>query len=262
MTCKLCNSNNVRLAFTTLIRSTYYADFYKCDSCGLLYAADPFWLGEVYADDGISLFDVGHVQRNLTIASNVLLYITINASKTDRYVDYSAGYGLLVRLLRDRCLNFFWIDPYTPNLFAKGFEVNPTDHGFALCTAIECFEHFADPLRSIASMFSLSPSLFFTTELLPKPVPSADWWYYMFNRGGHVAFYEHKTMIYIARQYSSHYYDLGSFHLITRDPIPLFRLFLLKLALRFRLDKLLFLSQPSTGIASDFSRVQKQQSHG
>jgi len=66
--------------------------------------------------------------------------------------------------------NFYHYDPYTQNLFAKGFEY---DSQFAInaVTTFETFEHFVNPLEEIEKMLSISKNIIFTTELLPQPIP-------------------------------------------------------------------------------------------
>jgi hypothetical protein len=111
--------------------------------------------------------------------------------------------------MRDIGFEFFWHDPNTENLFAKGFEhkqaVKPE-----LVTCVECFEHFENPLEDIAKIFELSHNVLFTTELISTPVPDIDtWWYYGRDHGQHISFYSKKTMHYIAEKYKVNYYQLS-----------------------------------------------------
>ena len=59
--------------------------------------------------------------RNLLNVGLVLATLTLLGERNGTVVDF-AGYGFLVRLLRDKGVNAFWVDPYSENLVARGFE--------------------------------------------------------------------------------------------------------------------------------------------
>ena len=123
--------------------------------------------------------------------------------------------------MRDVGFDFYWHDPYTKNLVARGFEWNSELGNVDLITSFESFEHFVNPLMELEKMLRISKNIFFSTELLPTPIPlPSDWWYYGVEHGQHVSFYSYKTLQYIANQYGLNLYSNGiGLHLLT--PIKL-----------------------------------------
>ena len=122
------------------------------------------------------------VDRNILLAkrTGTLLYFLFN--KKSAFLDFAAGYGLFVRLMRDYGFNFFWSDPYTENIFAKGFEFNPVaNNKVELVTAFECFEHFSDPLKEIKKILEYSDNIIFSTEIFSGETPANDWDYFGFS---------------------------------------------------------------------------------
>jgi hypothetical protein len=120
-----------------------------------------------------------------------------------RFLDYGGGYGLFVRLMRDAGFDFYRSDRHCSNLFAREFEAEPEGKGgYELLTAMELFEHLADPLGEIERMLSYSRSIFFTTLLLPEPPPRpGEWWYYVLDQGQHISFYTRKSLEVIAKRF-------------------------------------------------------------
>lgn len=87
-------------------------------------------------------------------------------------------------------------------------------------TSLECFEHLVDPVEEIEKLFSISPNVLFTTNLLPHPVPrQGEWWYYGFEHGQHISFYSIETLRYLAQKYAKNLYSFGSIHLLTDKKI-------------------------------------------
>ena len=93
----------------------------------------------------------------------------------------AGGYGLFVRIMRDKGFNFLWNDLYTENIFARGFDFHSTQNKtIELITAFEAFEHFQNPLQELESMYVISRNIFFSTLLIPTDIPDKNWWYYAF----------------------------------------------------------------------------------
>ena len=104
--------------------------------------------------------------------------ICLRLERDGKFLDYGGGYGLFTRLMRDVGFDYYWSDPFTQNLFAKGFEFDSRYGEFELITCFETFEHFTDPMRELTSMMKFSSNIFLSTELLPIPIPSPSEWYY------------------------------------------------------------------------------------
>ena len=196
----------------------YDVKYYLCPQCGFLQTEEPFWLDEAYADT-INISDTGIMHRNLRLCriTSVLIYFLFE--KEANFIDYAGGYGIFTRLMRDVGFNFFWHDPYTVNLIARGFESNKVKD-FSLITAFEVFEHFTDPLKEIKKMLDTSKNIIFTTNLLPNKIPGPEqWWYYGLEHGQHVSFYSQKTLKYIARKFNLNLFSSSGINLLCTKKI-------------------------------------------
>lgn len=133
-------------------------------------------------------------------------------------LDYGAGYGMFVRMMRDYGFNFYWYDKYCENLFAKTFE-SKYEH-YDILTAFELFEHLSNPYADIDKIVKLSDSIIFSTELVPDDVPDVkDWWYYSPETGQHISFYTKKSLNIIGKKYGLNYVGTNSLHAFTKKKI-------------------------------------------
>ena len=217
MICRLCGETSSKI-FRKKILDKYDVDYFQCSSCQFIQTEEPFWLKESY-QNSINIEDSGLLDRNILFArrSATVLYFLFN--KRGVFLDYGGGYGLFVRLMRDHGFDFYWNDPFTENLFARGFELKvEKQKRFELVTVFECFEHFVDPIAELERMLPLSDSLLFSTEIFSSTAPlPEEWRYYGFSHGQHVALYSLKSLEYIAKKYNMHLCtNKKSFHLLTR----------------------------------------------
>lgn len=215
MKCKICQQHSKRI-FSARILKKYKVVYFYCNSCGFLFTEEPFWLEEVYKEP-ISKFDTGIINRNIMVRRKLSILLFHLFNKKGVFVDFAAGYGLLVRMMRDIGFDFYWSDKYSANLFSRGFEWYPESSAVVeAVTAVECFEHLPNPRETLEEMLRISRNIIFTTELLPCPVPGPDeWWYYTLERGGHVSFYSPLTLNFLAGEYGLRYYSVGPFHVFT-----------------------------------------------
>jgi hypothetical protein len=145
---------------------------------------------------------------------NILFFL-----KSSRHLDYGGGYGILTRLMRDIGFDSFWFDPYTPNLFAQGFDYI---HNLKIdvLTSFESFEHFINPIDDIEKILAISRNVIFSTQLLPTPTPKpGEWWYYGLEHGQHVSFYSHDTLNFIAKNFNLNVYSYNNVHIFTDKKI-------------------------------------------
>lgn len=232
MNCKICRQPISLFSVNTVLRK-YEISYYRCDACGFIQTQEPFWLEEAYSDT-INSSDIGLVGRNLTQAELTSAVISFFFDQREQYLDYGGGYGLFVRLMRDKGYNFYLYEPQCENLFAKTFDVQlTTDATYNLLTAFEVFEHLVDPLAEIEQMLSLSKDIFFSTYLLPSSSPKpSEWWYYGLEHGQHVSIYSRESLSYLAKRLGMRVYSNGkSHHLLTNKKIPQ-RLFSLLMRLK------------------------------
>jgi hypothetical protein len=218
--CPICTNAVTREMFSATVRCRYQARYRLCEQCRFLYIESPSWLEEAYKIP-INVSDTGIMVRNLELSriTSVLLHFLFN--RTGRFLDYAGGYGIFTRLMRDIGFDFYWYDPYSTNLTARGFELVDGMSDFELLTCFEVFEHIVDPMKEMEKMFHLSDSILISTCLLPASIPKPEnWWYYGLDHGQHVSFYSHKTLQYIADKYNVSYYTCGYIHMFTTKRFP------------------------------------------
>ena len=215
--CKICRTISIE-KFKGFILNKYTIKYYLCPRCKYLQTEEPYWLDEAYAEP-INISDTGYISRNLLISKKLTFLLYLIFDNNGKYLDYAAGYGVLVRMMRDIGFNFYWEDKYTDNLFSKGFEWNK-DTSLQAVTAFEVFEHFVNPIEEIEHLLDISDTIIFTTELYPNHSPSPEeWWYFGLDHGQHISFYSQETLKYIAKIYNLRFYSDGFIHILTRNHI-------------------------------------------
>ena len=220
--CPICSSA-LKESFTATVIQKYEAVFAYCSACGFLCAEDPFFTEESYSS-AIALTDTGLVARNIELSERiaVLLYFLMGERGKGRYADVAGGYGLLTRLMRDYGFDYYWADKYCKNIFARGFEYTQETGICRAVTAIEVMEHTENPLEFIqeAFAFARTDTLIFTTELFEGDPPSPDeWWYYSFETGQHISFFQKRTLQYIANKLNLNLFSHKSLHIFTERRI-------------------------------------------
>ena len=251
MSCKICH-NKVNRVFSSKILNKYNIDYFYCKNCGFLQTEEPYWLKESY-NESINITDTGIMARNIymsKISSGVIYFFF---DKRAVFVDYAGGYGIFTRLMRDFGFNFYWHDPYTKNVLARGLEYTSKIKNIELLTTFESFEHFVNPVKEMNKMFSISKNILFSTELLSNPIPKPEeWYYYGLDHGQHISFYSSKTLKFIAQKYNLNVYSMGTIHLLTEKKInPFFFKSIKFLACLDLFNKLLKKKMPSKIISDN-----------
>ena len=216
--CKICSSPS-RPAFSAAVLGKYETAYYRCTACGFMQTDEPHWLGESYAS-AINDIDIGPINRAVTGASLVEGVILSSFDSRGKFIDFGAGYGVFVRLMRDRGYDFYWKDLYCENLFAKHF-VADKGTKYELLTAFEVFEHLVNPIDDIAAMLEYSPNLLFSTQIVPERAAAAeDWWYFGPDHGQHIAFYSIPALELVAKRFGLHLATDGTAnHLLSSKPV-------------------------------------------
>jgi len=186
-----------------------------------VFAANPTWLSEAYKHP-IAESDIGLIGRNIRsarITRRVLRRLFRNA---ESFLDFGAGTGMFVRLMRDAGFPFRYCDAYGPNLFAKGFETDITTGArFDFATAFEVLEHLRRPADELSPLAFSSDAVFATTFVLPTPPPRLDaWWYYSLSSGQHVTFYTERSLDVLADRLGYRRFSAGEFHLFSHRTVP------------------------------------------
>lgn len=172
-----------------------------CPGCGLLQLADPDWLHEAY-DSAIAVADTGLVARNLHFSQMLTPLLFHLFGEGTRCLDMAGGTGLLVRLMRDAGFDFYWHDPYCANVHARGFEGATGGVDYGVVTAFEVIEHLPDPVGFFRQIIddTGAEAVFFSTQLYEgAPPPAQEWWYYAFDTGQHISFFQQNTLDRIAK---------------------------------------------------------------
>lgn len=255
MNCSICHAA-AHPRFSASVLNKYTVQYYQCSHCQFIFTETPYWLDEAY-QSVITRLDIGLVQRNEQMARLTQAVITTWFDQQARFIDYGGGYGMLVRMMRDRGFDFYRHDQHCDNLFAQSFDLADMPPFRAeLLTAFEVLEHLPDPVSSIETMLGLSDTLLLSTIVQPRPdVTPADWWYFIPQTGQHVSLFSRMAMHTLARRFGLHYcWNKQNIHLLSREPVPgpLF-----KLITHPRLNGLVnqITGHPPTRLQSDFNQI-------
>jgi hypothetical protein len=227
MNCRVCGAS-LRAHFRHELLGKYDVQYFSCAQCGLLQTEAPYWLEEAYGS-AIATRDTGLVWRNLQLASIATCLLWQLHGAEARCLDAAGGYGLFTRLMRDIGFDCYWWDPHASNLLARGFEGNPESGSYHAITAFEVLEHLTDPVGFLNGLrTSTGCSTFITsTETFAGEPPAPDaWWYYAFDTGQHISFYQRSTLEAIAQRLGLRLYSNRNVHVWTDQRLS---------ALQFRL---------------------------
>jgi len=232
--CRLCGAET-RPQFSMCVLGRHDVRCAECERCGSLQTEPPHWLGECYAED-VSPHDSGYLTRNLHYFARVaLLGQVLGLPKSAPIFDFGGGLGVLARLLSEAGRRAYSDDAFSTTPF--GVEA-PTDLRPVLVTAIEVFEHLANPAADLENVFRHSPDYVFvsTEQYLGQ---REDWWYLSPQTGQHVFFYSARAMQFIADRFGYRALRMSDREtLFSKSPLPL--------------TKRLVLRMPVFGIASRF----------
>lgn len=218
--CRICAAppSQSELTHTAQLLQRYTVQFYRCKACGFWRSEDPYWLDEAYSE-AIASTDTGLVRRNLQVSRVVDMVCNALDGRAKRsYVDWAGGYGLMVRLMRDRGRDFRWQDSYAQNVLAVGHDFDP--HGglrVSAVTAVEVLEHLDDPVSVLSSALAATGADTLICTTIPYRLPlDVNWWYLSPETGQHISFYRKATLEALAVRLDMTLVSKGSVHVFTR----------------------------------------------
>lgn len=218
--CPVCNSGTKPL-FPAQILGKHQAWLHQCPSCGWAGYPHPHWLAEAYHDP-IAITDTGLLARNIAISQALTSLLVEHRLHRLKILDAAGGYGVLTRLMRDIGHQCFWSDPYAPNIFAKGFEVDKAIGSIGVVTIFEVLEHLPNPIDFLSALVdTYQPKVIIaSTELYEENEPSPHWWYLSPETGQHISFYTTETLRVLASQVGLSYSRCRGFHVFVFPECP------------------------------------------
>ncbi|MGH8114378.1 MAG: class I SAM-dependent methyltransferase [Rhodanobacteraceae bacterium] len=219
MNCKLCGGEATPFG-ELVVLGRHNARYRRCKECGYVFVEAPEWLAEAYADHAITALDTGMVVRNLWLVDAVDVLLRWRFRQVRNGLDYGAGNGLFVRMMRDRGYDFRWTDLHCENVFALGFEAEPGQR-FDFATCFEVAEHLPDPLAVFEDLTRRAPILLFSTELLPEANNRpGEWHYYTPETGHHIGFFTAASLQRLAQRLGRHFATDGRMlHAFSSEPL-------------------------------------------
>jgi hypothetical protein len=192
---------------------------FRCRTCSLRLFPEPTWMDAVYAEP-ISALDIGLATRCINHARIVEALVRAEGLQRRAGLDWGGGYGLLTRLLRDRGIDMHHFEPYAQNLFADGFAAEP-GRPWGFVSAVEVFEHLADPMIMLGTLPATVPLIVVSTVLVPEGMADlSDWWYIGAPTGQHITFYTVEALQALADRLGYRLTsDRRSVHLLHREPL-------------------------------------------
>ncbi len=230
--------------------------YFQCSRCDFICTERPYWLAEAY-DSVITRLDVGLVWRNEQMAAMTQAVITTWFNKKAQFIDYGGGYGLLVRMMRDRGYDFYRQDAFCANLFAESFDVADVPPFRAeLLTAFEVVEHLPDPVAEVEKMLTYSDTVLLSTIVQPAPTVRPDtWWYFIPDTGQHISIFSRRSLLCLADRLNLYYCEgADNVHLLSRKPVSA-RLF--RLVTRPKVMRLInqLIPHPPSRLLADFNQM-------
>ncbi len=217
MNCKICDSKTNQI-FKAKVLLKYDVAYYQCNQCEFIQTENPYWLNEAY-QNAISNLDLGLIYRNLNNEKIVSKFINKTLNPSSKFIDYGGGYGMFVRIMRDKGFDYYRQDYYCENLFAKFFDVTdlPENTKFELLSAFEVFEHIENPKLEIEKMLKFSDTIIFSTEIQPHSNPNTNnWWYFIPETGQHISLYSKKSLEVLAKSMGLNYYGTTTIHVFSK----------------------------------------------
>ena len=191
---------------------------HQCGSCEAAFYPDPDWLETAYSS-AISSMDTGIAERCFDLAN--VLTAFLRSRRSEVFLDFGGGIGLLSRIMRDRGFDFHTWDPMAEyRLPLPKKEV----HAAAMVSMVEVLEHLTDPVSELRSIAERTPMIFISTHLVPAGGLTLTWEYLQPETGQHIFFCTQKTLEKLAQGLEMSVTSNGqNLHVLHRSPLTLWQ---------------------------------------
>ncbi|MDP6811037.1 MAG: class I SAM-dependent methyltransferase [Kiritimatiellia bacterium] len=197
--CPVCGTGTLQGKFSHVVLGQHNADYCECAECGSLIVPEVDWLADAYASERVDP-DTGAAQRSIICSLFIRAMRCVGlAPKGGRVLDFGAGNGLLVRLLRDQGFDAWGVDKHASMAVARNWRLESMDREEAgqasMITAIEVFEHLADPhavLQSMVSALVAEGMVLLRTTLYDGSRHDENWYYLELSGGQHITLFSRK----------------------------------------------------------------------
>jgi 2-polyprenyl-3-methyl-5-hydroxy-6-metoxy-1,4-benzoquinol methylase len=194
--CPVCGAGALERTFSRVVLGRHQADYCECTVCGSLVVPEVDWLAEAYDAERIDP-DTGAAQRGIICSVFIRAMRGVGlVRRGGRVLDFGAGNGLLVRLLRDQGFDAWGVDKHAAMAVARDWRLDTIDSEGAgpadLVTAIEVFEHLVYPrevLQRMASVLKDDGAILLRTTLYDRTRHDRDWYYLECSGGQHITLF-------------------------------------------------------------------------
>lgn len=228
-----------------------------CNKCCSLQTEYPYWSEDAHRA-GSSKTDFGSVQRSINNA--VACFIIAKFLKVKSGLDVGGGNGLLARLLRDVCVNFYNFDPYCQYQIDSVHHTMSMDGDWDLISSFEVAEHAINPFEFFTLLFKSNPKVtIISTQLYENQ--ESDWWYLDPKTAQHTFFYSKNSIEFIAKHFKYKHLITGNYIIFYDTTISKARIFVISLLINRLIPRLIakiyFFLLPKNGISRDIINMQE-----
>ncbi|MBL7077255.1 MAG: class I SAM-dependent methyltransferase [Kiritimatiellae bacterium] len=201
ISCPVCGTGSLRLKFSRVVLGQHDADYCECETCGSLVVPNVDWLADAYGGDRVDP-DTGTAQRSIicSLFIRAMRYVGL-VPRGGRVLDFGAGNGLLVRLLRDQGFDAWGFDKHTTMTVCRNWQLDAMAGNEAgrvdMITAVEVFEHLVDPhdvLQSMVPALADDGAVLLRTTLYDGSQHDESWYYLEQAYGQHITFYSREGL--------------------------------------------------------------------
>lgn len=225
--CVACGASGLEKAFSATVLGAHEADYLRCPRCGSLQIGRVWWLSAAY-ERGDRDLDTGLAQRGLMCSLFVRAMRQCRLLRRGaRILDFGAGSGLLVRLLRDQGFDAEGYDLYADMQLARDYRVSELDCGppADLIVATEILEHLTvpgDTSRELAAALAEGGIILITTVLHDPRASRPDRRCLDVEHGQHINFFTRQGLRAMAGSIGMNAVFLPfGFHLFRRTDRPI-----------------------------------------